>query len=306
MTDAKRGSPGERTWPMSHRLARGLAVTVGVLVLLVAVILFFPWDLLRGPVNRYVSEQTGRQFEITRRLDVKPGWNTRVRLDGVTFANPEWARDRYLVQAESAEFEIRLLPLLLGRLELPSLVLQAPQLGLQEEADGRRTWALGRDTSDPATVPQIGSLEVDKGELHYVATAQGADIRMGFEISPRSRQCTAAEIRRQRALAGSALCGQRSHRQRAGAQRAACRAVPAADQCGGRQYQPACDRHAGQLGQRRRRERYLRVARGQPRRPVPPGRRGVARDAALRSQWPVEPPGEGVEREKHSWPPGPV
>jgi uncharacterized protein involved in outer membrane biogenesis len=184
MAAAQPGSSGQPAWRMPRGMARGLAVTAGVVVLIVAVVMFFPWDLLRGPVSRYVSEQTGRQFEITRRLDVHPGWNTRVRLDGVTFANPEWARDRYLLQAESAEFEIRLIALLLGRMELPSLVLRAPQLGLQQEDDGRRTWALGRDTSDPGSVPQIGSLEVDKGELHYVAAAQGADIRMGFEISP--------------------------------------------------------------------------------------------------------------------------
>lgn len=173
---------------LSRGLARGLAAAFGVLVLLVLALLFFPWDLLRGPVNRYVSEQTGRHFEITRRLDVKPGWTTRVRLDGVTFANPEWARDPYLLQAESAEFDIRLMPLLAGRLEIPSLALQSPQLGLQVEADGRRTWALGRDTSDPASVPLIGSLQVDKGEMHYVAAAQGADIRTAFEIDPEAGQ----------------------------------------------------------------------------------------------------------------------
>lgn len=184
MAAAQPVTSGQPAWRMSRGMVRALAVTVGVVVLIVAVVMFFPWDLLRGPVSRYVSEQTGRQFEITRRLDVKPGWNTRVRLDGVTFANPEWARDRYLLQAESAEFEIRLMPLLLGRLELPSLVLHAPQLGLQEEQDGRRTWALGRDTSDPGTVPHIGSLEVDKGELHYIAAKHGADIRLEFEISP--------------------------------------------------------------------------------------------------------------------------
>ncbi|MCA0212379.1 MAG: AsmA family protein [Proteobacteria bacterium] len=166
--------------------ARVLAWTLGAVALLAVAVLLFPWDMLRGPLGRYVSGQTGRHFEITRRLDVKPGWTTRVRMEGVTFANPEWAQDAYLLQAESAEFEVRLLPLLRGRLELPSLVLQAPQLGLQMEADGRRTWALGRDTADEANVPQIGSLAVDKGELHYIAPARGADIRMAFEVDPRA------------------------------------------------------------------------------------------------------------------------
>jgi uncharacterized protein involved in outer membrane biogenesis len=186
MTDVRRWFDRAPPLGMSRGVARALAVTLGIVLLLIAVVIFFPWDVLRGPVNRYVSDQTGRHFEITRRLDVKPGWTTRVHLDGVTFANPEWARDPYLLKAESAEFEIRLLPLLRGRLELPSLSLQAPQLGLQMEPDGRRTWALGRDTADPANVPLIGSLEVDKGELHFLRRAHGADIRMAFEIDPQA------------------------------------------------------------------------------------------------------------------------
>ncbi len=167
---------------LSPGLLRGLALTAGGMALLAAALLLFPWDVLRGPVNQYLSQKTGRPVEITRRLEVWPGWTTRVRLDGLTIANPPWASERFLLQAESAEFEVRLPALLAGRLELPSLVLQAPQLGLQLEADGRRTWALGRDTSDPAGVPLIGTLKVDRGQLHYLATLQGADIRTAFGI----------------------------------------------------------------------------------------------------------------------------
>lgn len=177
---------GDTRHPWLRRAGFVLAGLLALTALLAATVLLFPWDVLRGPINRHVSEQTGRQFEITRRLEVKPGWTTRVRLDGVTFANPDWARDPYLVQAESAEFEVRVWPLLRGKLELPSLALQAPKLGLQMEPDGRRTWALGRDTSDEGKVPQIGSLQVDQGELHYVAPARGADIRMGFGIDPKA------------------------------------------------------------------------------------------------------------------------
>lgn len=42
-----------------------------------------------GPVNRYVSGQLGRHFEITRRLAVKLGPTTTVHLDGVELANPD-------------------------------------------------------------------------------------------------------------------------------------------------------------------------------------------------------------------------
>lgn len=148
-----------------------------VLLALILLVVFFPWDWLRGPLNRYVSEQSGRKFEITRKLDVKLGRTTRVFADGIEFANPPWARDPYLVKADSAEIHIRLWPLLSGRIELPLISLHQPQLGLQIEPDGKRTWALGKDTSDESTVPAIGQLLIDKGVLNYLATAEGADIR---------------------------------------------------------------------------------------------------------------------------------
>ncbi len=173
-----------RLLPMWARFVAGAAL---VLVVLMLVIVFFPWDWLRGPVNRYVSDQTGRQFEITRRLDVQLGRTITVKADGITFANPHWARDPYLVKAESAEFDIRFWPLLRGEIELPRVSLSQPVLGLQILPDGRRTWALGKDTSDAGTVPRIGQLLVDKGVLNYLAEAQGADIKTEFGVTAASK-----------------------------------------------------------------------------------------------------------------------
>ncbi len=169
-----------------------LASFVCVAFAALAVVLFFPWDVLRGPINRFVSDDLGRKFEITRRLDVDlqpwPWGVTTVRADGLELANPEWAVDPYLVNARSAEFEIKLWPLFLGRVELPLLKLTEPQLSLQAEPDGRKTWALSRDTSDAEATPLIGSLVVDKGLLKYRASAQGADMAVNFSVVPEGAQ----------------------------------------------------------------------------------------------------------------------
>lgn len=85
-----------------------------------------------------------------------------VKLDGIEFANPSWAREPYLVRAERATFDIRLWPLLAKRVVIPHIFLASPALGLQMEEDGRRTWALGKNTADEGTVPVIGLLEVDQ------------------------------------------------------------------------------------------------------------------------------------------------
>lgn len=170
----------------THRAPRGRPLWAGVVVLaalLGLLIAFFPWDVLRGPLNRYVTEKTGRHFEITRRLDVKLGATTRILADGLEFANPEWARDPMLVKAQGAEVQIELLPLLRRRVVMPLVALREPQLGLQIEPDGRRSWALGRDTGDPANLPEIGALAVDQGSVHFVASEHGADIRADFTVA---------------------------------------------------------------------------------------------------------------------------
>lgn len=160
-----------------------LAGVAALLVVLVLVVVFFPWDVLRGPINHYVSDQLGRRFEITQHLSVSLGRTTTVRADGLELANPEWARKPYLVKATAAEFDIRVLPLLWGRVELPRIALTEPQIGLQIEPDGRRTWALSRDTSDEGAVPRIDALLIDRGTLDYEAAAQGANIKVEFSLA---------------------------------------------------------------------------------------------------------------------------
>src|SRR5256885_11492784 len=108
--------------------AKVLFTLLAVAAALVLLLVFFPWDTLRGPVNRYVSEHTGRQFAITRKLDVKLGRTTRVLADGIEFANPDWAKDPYFVKADSGEIDIRLWPLIAHRqFVMPRVALRKPQ-----------------------------------------------------------------------------------------------------------------------------------------------------------------------------------
>lgn len=167
----------------SVTVRRWLMGVSAVLLVLVGVAIFFPWDMMRGPINRYVSEQLGRRFEITQRLTVNLGRTTTVRVDGLEFANPSWASEPFLVKAKAAEFDIRLWALLMGRIELPRIALFEPQVGLQLQSDGRRTWAMSRDTSDTNAEPDIGTVTVDQGVLKYRAAQQGADITARFSLA---------------------------------------------------------------------------------------------------------------------------
>ena len=167
----------------------GVRWLAGIAVLLIGVIVFialFPWDIIRQPINRYVSGQLGRRFEITQHLDVRLGITTTVTAEGVEIANPEWADKPLLLKATSAEFDLHVWPLLFGKVQIQRIFLKSPQLGLQLESDGRRTWALSRNTSNAGSVPDIGSLLVDQGTLSYIDSAQEADVNVQFSIAAES------------------------------------------------------------------------------------------------------------------------
>lgn len=163
--------------------ARRWSTVLSILfVALISIVLFFPWNVLREPVNRYVSDQLGRRFEITRRLDVKLGLTSTVQLEGVELANPKWAKEPYLLKAAAARFEVKLWPLITGKVELPMIALTEPQIALQIDPDGRRTWALSRNTLDQSTVPLVGALLVDKGTLSYIASNESANVNVMFAL----------------------------------------------------------------------------------------------------------------------------
>lgn len=144
---------------------------------LVLLLIFFPWDWLRGPINRHVSERMGRHFAITQHLDVRLGRVTTVVLQGVEVANPGWARDPWLLRARQAQFEVELWPLWQGRLVLPRVALQQPELGLQIQPDGRRTWSFDRGQQAGRFEPQIGELRIDRGRVRYIAPGQRVDLQ---------------------------------------------------------------------------------------------------------------------------------
>jgi len=63
-----------------------LAVVVLLLAMLAVVLALFPWDTLRGPLNRYVSEKTEGRQDVGQRAEI---WNRTRRAAAVSrFSRP--------------------------------------------------------------------------------------------------------------------------------------------------------------------------------------------------------------------------
>ena len=80
----------------------------------------FGWNWLRAPLERMALQKTGRELAIHGDLTVKFGW-PQVRLHGatLTFANPAWAKEKYMVAAKSVEVAIDVPQLLRRTSDLP-------------------------------------------------------------------------------------------------------------------------------------------------------------------------------------------
>jgi AsmA protein len=164
-------------------MATALKWTGGlVLALLVALALFlaFGLHLLKGPITRAVTEATGRELVIEGDLRTMWSWfHPRFRAEGISFANTEWAAEDYLVRADAVEAELRLLPLLRGRVVVPEVHLEGAEVNLERDEEGRRNWILDpkREEQKKESRLFILRLSVDRGQLAYSDALLDIDVQ---------------------------------------------------------------------------------------------------------------------------------
>jgi AsmA protein len=150
---------------------RVLKWTVGIFLLLVAgavlTVVFTGLNPLRGPISRVTAAKTGRELLIEGNL--KPVWSwvhPRIRAERISFANPPWAKEKYLITADAMEITLNVLPLFAGRVVLPEVHLEKPVVALEQDAEGRKSWVLTDQPKKESRV-HIHRLTLDHGQLIY-------------------------------------------------------------------------------------------------------------------------------------------
>jgi uncharacterized protein involved in outer membrane biogenesis len=152
---------------------RWTGICVGSLVLLVVLVLaFMDWNLLKHPIERIASAKSGRTVTIAGNLDVHIwSWTPTVTLNGLTLGNPPWEADRPMAKIERLEIHLKLLPLLKGDVILPRVALLKPDVYLHQEKSGRANWTFENQAptnapaSKPTKLPVIRDLLIEDGKL---------------------------------------------------------------------------------------------------------------------------------------------
>lgn len=177
---------------MAARALRILAWIVGgvlVLLALAALFLVFVFDAnwVRGQLGERATAALGRGVAIQGPLSVRWGSTVSVHAEGIRVANPPWAQRPDMARFDAIDVQVRLLPLLAARVELPSLRLVRPRVDLEKNAQGEANWTFADNpraaTAAQAAVPEkrttfpiIDHLAVEDGRLGYRDAQAGMDI----------------------------------------------------------------------------------------------------------------------------------
>ena len=159
--------------PKFRKSLRWTGISVGGLVLVVVLVLaFMDWNLLKHPIERIASAKSGRTVTIAGNLDVHIwSWTPTVTLNGLTLGNPPWEADRPMAKIERLEIHLKLLPLLKGDVILPRVALLKPDVYLHQEKSGRANWTFENQAptnapaAKPTKLPVIRDLLIEDGKL---------------------------------------------------------------------------------------------------------------------------------------------
>jgi AsmA family protein len=145
------------------RTVIALAALIAVIVLTLALI---DLDALKHPIERIASQRTGRRIVIAGHLHGHLlSLSPRITLDGLTVGNPPWEQGPPLLAVAHLEVQLRLLPLLRGRVVIERLGLSQPQAYLHRDKDGRANWSFESTKPTEARAPAPTRLPVVRNLL---------------------------------------------------------------------------------------------------------------------------------------------
>jgi uncharacterized protein involved in outer membrane biogenesis len=126
-----------------------LAGVLGTLVVTAMVLVQSGWAERR--IERMAAQRLGREVDLAG-LRLRAAWPPQVSVDTLRVANPDWAQDRYLIDARGMRASVAPGALLRGQLVVTAAVDDAA--ASLEKKDELTTWALG---SEGEQQPENGS-----------------------------------------------------------------------------------------------------------------------------------------------------
>ena len=165
--------------PAGRRGLRYGAIGAVVLAALALLVVFFPWNTLRGPLASYLGHRLHRDVTINGDLHVHLGFPTRVEVDDFSIANAQWSDLQPMAHAARMVLTFDLPSLF--RFTPDTIELTQPRLVLEKNAAGEANWRFGGNGSGAAA---FGDISIDNGTLRYRDPTLRGDITIVVQTTP--------------------------------------------------------------------------------------------------------------------------
>ena len=161
-----------------QRALRYATLATAIVVLLALVVVFFPWNALRGPVAAYLGHRLHRDVTIAGPLRVHVGLPVVVDVGDFSIANAAWSDLQPMAHAAHMTLTFSLPSLLHFTPDRIDLI--EPRLVLEKDADGDANWRFGHEGSSGG-VPAFGDISVQNGALRYRDPVWRGDITVAVQ-----------------------------------------------------------------------------------------------------------------------------
>lgn len=158
----------------------GVIVTLlGLIVLAWAILFVTKGRFLKPTFEKYAGRFADRRVAVAGdfQLYFNPV-HLKFLAEGLSVANPAWAKDPQLFTARRIDTEISTFDLIFGRQHVLFLDLDGGNAGLEIDKAGRNTWTFAGNT--PFKIPPIDRANVTGTALHYIDAKHAADVRLTF------------------------------------------------------------------------------------------------------------------------------
>ena len=126
-----------------------LLILLAILVISLVVLVNNP-GLVRGPVERHLSDITGYPISLEGDLDLDLGRQTEITAQNIQISGPDWATHRNLLTITHLKLSLVTNSLFKDIIVLESLEVDNLQLNLETNAEGKGNWLSTNKASSPA------------------------------------------------------------------------------------------------------------------------------------------------------------
>jgi AsmA protein len=160
-----------------------MVLVIGALVALPSLV---PADRIKNEVVAQVKAATGRDLTIDGKVAVSAFPSLSVQVSNVALSNPPGFQSKDLVRLGALDVQLKLIPILSGRVEIDSFVLVDPVITLEVDRHGKANWVFetGKPEAKPAAKAEakpadktgggglgdlvLGDVRITNGRLSYI------------------------------------------------------------------------------------------------------------------------------------------